>query len=190
MKKTTALLLALVLCVTLLAGCGAKKIPMETVTVSEKDYGVLSLSFPEGSNITVEYPEPNKRMEVISENTLQVQRAHLTGEGFQILMGYRYLGNDKHKTYQAAYEDYKKRTNSDDFRDIQYGNATGYVHEDFGCSILVFPSPNEKVVRMIAVFTDETRENWTKSHPNELLELPEVDAILKTLVLADAEETK
>ena len=215
MKKSIAILIVLILCISILAGCGggndntttdAKSeqttatpggntsttpepapTPMETFTLNSSRFGGMSISYPEGTNITIEYDEEKNKSGDYPKfiynslglaSNISFEYAHVIFGDFGLVLGVKDFG----KTYENYYESIKGSKFEKDFKDVEFGNATGFADYDtaYGIVYIFFPSFSDEYGRCIAVYTAESLE---KEDPYALLDNPAVLAVLATLEL-------
>jgi hypothetical protein len=223
MKKSIAILIVLILCISILAGCGggddnttsdAKSeqttatpegntptapdgntpttpepapTPMETFNVPSGRFGGMSISYPEGTNVTIDFDESKLKSGEYNKfiygslncsSDMSYEAAHVVFDDFGLVMGFKDFG----RTYENYYESTKGSKFEKDFKDVEFGNAKGFAIYDtaYGFVYIFFPSFSDEYGRCIAVYTAESLE---KEDPYALLDNPAILAVLETLNL-------
>jgi len=119
--------------------------------------------------------------QLLPSNTIQYERVHISGDGWNIVIGYMDYSSGNMKSYNATY--YFRSTLS--IEDTELGGLNGYKYLS-GVYMLVFPAATQYGARVIALFPDEPFENtFTRFSDWEyLLEIDQVAAILGTIEFA------
>jgi len=226
MKKTIAILLALMMCVSILVACGGKeepkpesapadppaeqeKEPEKTtepapepepaadgkITVTSDEWGDISFIVPDNGNYELILAEPGQEsLEIIGTELhgqridfpyqqMTYQKAFITGNGFDILIGYKDLLADRTHSWPT----YSMMVNTwNRPNEVTYGGLDGFGYRwDF--YILAFPAITQYGMRLVHIFphlpdgADEFSSGQMKDLTEEIMNLPEVHLILDSL---------
>jgi len=203
LKKAEALLLILLTAVILLTGCGSQnrssgqpqqedeedtsQEQSNTVTIKNAAFGDISFTIPDNKNVTVTVAKPEQESleiykdklfgETINDNLLQYQKAHIAGDGFNIVMGYiDYRDQFWYKTYDMFKNGLRV------LEDVQYGGVDGYCTK-YGLLQLSFPSITQFAGRVIAIYPQDLEDQEDlRTGCIKAFELPVVKEILASLM--------
>ena len=168
---------------------------MQTVTVGNDQYGTISFSFPENDNsieVTVLDNDIEESLDVLLQydeklvlsNSIPYVRAHIKGDGFNMVFGINDYSSSPMKTYKAT-KWFREDLHIDD---VSYGGMTGY---SYLCDIyqLIFPSATQFAVRTVGIYPEEKPESSSYMNKEEweyLLDIPKVKEILDTVTFSTA----
>jgi len=201
MKKSLALLLALTMGVTLLAGCGGGNGSggggggtggtgggkTATVTVNQTDHGSISVKYPSGSFTPEqnEYATDNEMLSNVEElGSGGYSVAKLTGNKFNISLGY-YNYSSGYDAYKQYVFEHQKRGNP---KEVTYDGLDGFMYYNTysdGYAYVLFPeaeggSGGGNWMRMLALYVGD-EGTATLDELTELFESQEAQDIIKTL---------
>ena len=227
MKKTIAILLALMMCVSFLAACGGgepepesapadppaqqedepEKEPEKTpapapepaedgrITISSDEWGDISFVVPDNGDYELLLAEPGQGSLELFDRKLHgqdlydpyqwmtYQKAFITGDGFDILIGYKDLMEDPNNSKQTFGMTINKWYQPDE---VTYDGLDGFgFMKDF--YILAFPAITQFGMRLVHIFphlpdgADEFERNQMEELAKEIVDLPEIHVILDSL---------
>jgi len=161
-----------------------------TVTVGNNEYGTITFSFPDdpGIEVTVLDNDIEESLptliewqeNIVPSNSVTYVRAHVKGDGWNMVFGFNDYSGDPMKTFKA-----KKWFRTDLYiDDVTMGGQTGYTYLS-DIYQFIFPSATQFAVRVVGVFPEEVPESSSSSKKSEweesLLEIPAVKEILDTV---------
>jgi len=218
MKKTFAIVIALILVLAMFAACGNKDEPAadtpadtgttssdtdtapapapepesgsNTVTVGNDRYGTITFSFPDDPSIEVtvldndiEESLPTLiewKENIVPSNSIPYVRAHVKGDGWNIVFGINDYSDEPMKTYETMYW-FRGGLYIDD---ITMGGQTGYTYLS-DIYQMIFPSATQFAARVVGVFPEELPERTSYTDKaiweDELLGIPLVKEILDSV---------
>lgn len=146
---------------------------VETITVSDKDIGVITMSYLNDGSLIYEEGEG----EILSR-----LGGSLSGPDFIMEIGYSRFRYDSYEEYREYLEEWDYY-----YSQINYGGNQGILHADYhwGQAFLSFVSPmgNPEWLIEIAVYSDETVDSEDDEAAAKLVEHDGVLAILETLTI-------
>ena len=154
-----------------------------TILITDEVYGDISISYPnDNAGIAVTLAEGADTLDVLNEEIdveylMTYQKAHIKGEGYNILIGYKDYTVDSTKTYDATY--YTRRR-FDVERNISYDSVDGYIYIDDIC-MYIFPAATQYGARVVAIYPDEMISSSFLEDWEFLMEIPELKDILNSL---------
>ena len=224
MKKTIALLLAILLCMSVLAACGGetnepdtrpvdkpestpapevtpepKPEPepvadgMNTVEITNSDYGDIIFSYPDDGSVTVIIAEPGAEdkslipeddmralLDIIiqSDNDIEFQKALIAGDDFNIMVGYTnyFDSGSTLKSFGMVERDKL----SFDGEPLTLDGLDGVVYTQ-NITTIIFPAITQYAGRVILVFPNSVDEDDRVSDiSRSLFERADIQAIINT----------
>jgi len=225
MKKTLAILLALMMFVSILTACGGEEAPPPDLnppreqdktpdktpepvktpeppppddgrtTISSAEWGNISFIVPDTGEYELLLAEPGQdSLELFERNVhgqsleeaihrMTYQKAFITGDGFDILIGYKDLVADDYNFYQTygMTENYWSRADK-----VTYDGLEGFAQMRY-FYILAFPAVTQYGLRLIHIFphlpegADSFGRGEMEELAKELVDLPEIHVILDSL---------
>ena len=224
MKKTIAILLALMMCVSILVACGGKEEPQPAptdppaeqenepektpepapepqpaeegrITISSDEWGDISFVVPDNGNYELLLAEPGQDSLELFEKEIHGQKlnypdqrmthqkALITGDGFDILIGYLDLLEDTNNSWPTFGMTVRSWYQPDE---VTYGGLEGFGYtRDF--YMLAFPAITQFGIRMVYILpqlpddADEFESYQMRDLTGEIIDLPDIYVILDSL---------
>jgi len=165
------------------------------ITIKSDEWGDISFIVPDNGNYELLLAEPGQdSLEVIGKELhgqridfpyqqMTYQKAFITGNGFDILIGYKdLLADNTHSwpTYNMMVSTWNRPN------EVTYGGLNGFGYRwDF--YIFAFPAITQYGIRFVHIFPhlpdgdDEFKTSQMKDLTDEIMELPEIHVILDSL---------